>query len=433
MEQLVAAQRELHGRIARTLENLRKAGSATLSVALVQSALANLEGKWTKFEDQHDRLLLEFGDKLKGHDYVSSDLLNSRAVAQWPVGRRWAKTGTLRVGAVAQRAATDSAPAVLREVRRLARLPRPLPVHRGRRGLPVKGRKISLLKNEREGRCRASHSKPAVDGQFRTCVVHPEGSDSNRNCPICKKEHFIAFCEQYKKKLPQERREAVNTHQRCWNCLGRHMLVYSGCADGDVRTWSHIDGLELADLEFSSRDPIELLLGADAYASIVQPDLRRGGPLEPIAQRTQLGWILMGAVAAGRWFCFHCDFAAVHHLEGSSGCRAPLLGRLPDGRYQVRLPVRPNLPDLSSTRRAAFRMLNVMARRFEHDGDFRQKYRAFMRNYAVLGHMSPSPGSPPAGDRVCYLPHHGVLWASGADAKIRVVFNGSSRCAAGTR
>ncbi|KMQ86195.1 hypothetical protein RF55_14897 [Lasius niger] len=76
------------------------------------------------------------------------------------------------------------------------------------------------------------------------------------------------------------------------------LSVYSGCADGDVRTWSHIDGLELADPEFSSRDPIELLLGADAYASIVQPDLRRGGPLEPIAQRTQLGWILMGAVAA---------------------------------------------------------------------------------------------------------------------------------------
>ncbi|CAL1671688.1 unnamed protein product [Lasius platythorax] len=77
MEQLVAAQRELHGRIARTLENLRKAGSAKLSVALVQSALANLEGKWTKFEDQHDRLLLEFGDKLKGHDYVSSDLVST--------------------------------------------------------------------------------------------------------------------------------------------------------------------------------------------------------------------------------------------------------------------------------------------------------------------------------------------------------------------
>lgn len=77
MEQLVVAQRELYGRIARTLENLRKAGSAKLSVAFVQSALANLEGKWTKFEDQHDHLLLEFGDKLKGHAYVSSDLVST--------------------------------------------------------------------------------------------------------------------------------------------------------------------------------------------------------------------------------------------------------------------------------------------------------------------------------------------------------------------
>ncbi|KMQ85597.1 hypothetical protein RF55_15751 [Lasius niger] len=76
MELLIAAQRELYGRINRTFENLRKAGSAK-SVALVQSALAILEGKWTKFEDQHDRLLLEFGDTLQGNNYASSDLVST--------------------------------------------------------------------------------------------------------------------------------------------------------------------------------------------------------------------------------------------------------------------------------------------------------------------------------------------------------------------
>lgn len=274
--------------------------------------------------------------------------------------------------------------------------------------------------------------------------VKGRGTDSSRNCPLCKKEHFLAFCEQYKRKNPQERREIVTTHQRCWNCLGRHMVgecssaktcnkcasrhhtslheafstvmtvalpaaaseststvhvareppaecstvllatarvlvvdragvrhairalvdpgsetsliaesltqrlrlprtpasvaifgvggvqtgfsrgrvavtvaarngqfslaisplvlpafsVYSGVVEHKSRSWPHVKDLELADPDFFARDPVELLLGAHAYASIVQPDLRQGGPLEPIAQRTRLGWILLGAVGA---------------------------------------------------------------------------------------------------------------------------------------
>jgi len=42
--------------------------------------------------------------------------------------------------------------------------------------------------------------------------------------------------------------------------------------------------------------------------------------------------------------------------------------------------------------------------------------------------MSPVGAAPsPPGATVCYLPHHGVLRGSGPEAKIRVVFNGSSR------
>lgn len=274
--------------------------------------------------------------------------------------------------------------------------------------------------------------------------VKGRGIDSSRSCPLCRREHFLVFCDQYKRKNPQERREIVSTHQRCWNCLGRHMIgeysssktcnkcagrhhtslhetfmsmatvalpaassgstptvhvareplaecstvlfatarvwvvvragawhavpalvdpgsetsliakslaqrlrlprtpasvaifgvggiqtgfsrgrvaitvtarngqfslavaslvlpalsVYSGVVQSGSRSWPHVGDLELADPDFFARDPVELLLGAPAYASIVQPDLRRGGPLEPIAQRTRLGWILLGAVGA---------------------------------------------------------------------------------------------------------------------------------------
>src|SRR5580765_3510996 len=81
LDQLIAAQHELHGRIGRTWENLRKAGAAKLSIPLVQSALTNLEGKWTKFEDQHDRLLFEYGEAFEENEYHTSDFVGTVEMA----------------------------------------------------------------------------------------------------------------------------------------------------------------------------------------------------------------------------------------------------------------------------------------------------------------------------------------------------------------
>ena len=72
-----------------------------------------------------------------------------------------------------------------------------------------------------------------------------------------------------------------------------------------------------------------------------------------------------------------------------------------------------------------------MTRRFDRERDFGELYRDFMREYLSLGHMSPAPRLP-SSSRICYLPHHGVLRGSGAETKIRVVFNGSSRTIDGT-
>lgn len=67
-----------------------------------------------------------------------------------------------------------------------------------------------------------------------------------------------------------------------------------------MRGWPHLEKLELADPDYLSRDAIELLLGADAYARIALPGLRRRRPSEPIAQQTQLGWIILGAAGSIR-------------------------------------------------------------------------------------------------------------------------------------
>jgi len=74
------------------------------------------------------------------------------------------------------------------------------------------------------------------------------------------------------------------------------LTIYDGCNRAAKLPWSHLVGLKLADPDFLSTDPVDLLLGADVYASILLPGLRRGGPQDPVAQKTTWGWILSGTV-----------------------------------------------------------------------------------------------------------------------------------------
>ncbi|KMQ86058.1 hypothetical protein RF55_15074 [Lasius niger] len=77
MEKLIASQQKLHGRIARSGENLCKAGAAKLCAALAQSALKILDRKWAKqFEDQHERLQSEYGDRLEKNPYMKDDFVS---------------------------------------------------------------------------------------------------------------------------------------------------------------------------------------------------------------------------------------------------------------------------------------------------------------------------------------------------------------------
>jgi len=54
MENYIAAQHELCGRIARTIENLKKTGAAKITTALISTTIKLIDKKWEKFEEQHE-------------------------------------------------------------------------------------------------------------------------------------------------------------------------------------------------------------------------------------------------------------------------------------------------------------------------------------------------------------------------------------------
>ncbi|CAG9137937.1 unnamed protein product [Plutella xylostella] len=63
-----------------------------------------------------------------------------------------------------------------------------------------------------------------------------------------------------------------------------------------TESWPHLEGLTLADENFHKPSSIDLLLGVNEYAQIVQNEIIKGPPGSPCAQKTTLGWILFGQV-----------------------------------------------------------------------------------------------------------------------------------------
>ncbi|KAL6418667.1 hypothetical protein ACFW04_011900 [Cataglyphis niger] len=234
---------------------------------------------------------------------------------------------------------------------------------------------------------------------------------------------------------------------------GRVEFTFTPLRDGPPL---RVSALVLKRLTTYHADPVELLLGADVCAVILQPGLRRGGQRQPVAQQTTLGWILSGSVgssAANRPSQSHhcCSDNDLHSLvqgfwrqEEVTVKDVPLTideqeaedhfvrthSRDASGRFVVRLPLRLPLPDLSGTKSSAARLLGHMERRFARDGQLKQLYTDFMQEYEVLGHMSPVRPASAAGPADCFLPHHGVM-RKGSPSKIRIVFNGSSAAPSG--
>lgn len=61
-------------------------------------------------------------------------------------------------------------------------------------------------------------------------------------------------------------------------------------------SWPHLYGLKLADEDYKTPGPIDVILGADVYYQIIEDGLIKGDEKSPIAQLTKFGWIISGPV-----------------------------------------------------------------------------------------------------------------------------------------
>lgn len=224
-------------------------------------------------------------------------------------------------------------------------------------------------------------------------------------------------------------------------------------------TWPYLKGLTLADSNNHPSERIELLLGADVYASILLQDLRRGVPGSPIAQKTILGWILLESVAAtsskfikkavttatSLHTCsidldINDTLKAFWQLEEVPPPSNPLSNdelvceqfyqntytRDGTGRYIVWLPWKPDGPCiLGDSKTTATVVLQRSQRQLASKPDVAVAYSQFLTEYAELGHMERIPSDTSSKGPIYYLPHHAVVKSTSSTTKLRVVFNAS--------
>ncbi|XP_012543645.1 uncharacterized protein LOC105841073 [Monomorium pharaonis] len=217
--------------------------------------------------------------------------------------------------------------------------------------------------------------------------------------------------------------------------------------------WQHLNGLNLADPNYQSPGPIDLILGADVYVHLIEEGVIKGPEGTPITQHTKLGWIVSGPVNNNAQpsvaYAYHvshdnelCDLLRQFWTleECPSSKQSPLsleeqecenyftttYSRDIHGRYIVKLPFKKSPSLLGDSFTKAVGAVNRFFRQFDRNPEYAQAYSEFISEYARLQHMqlvSDDGALPP---HSYYLPHHGVWKEHSSTTKLRVVFNGSS-------
>ena len=221
--------------------------------------------------------------------------------------------------------------------------------------------------------------------------------------------------------------------------------------------------LKLADQKFGIPQKIDILLVAGMCSRLLRPGLIKCKGF--IAQQTVLGWVISGTQSLGslKGEMIACPTFYQSHNEQWEETLIRLLQRFweledipkihrkspndedcerifhehhraPDGRYVVRLPLKPNGLDLlGQSLASATATLVSMHKRMARDSDLAEEYKRFMMEYIKCGHMRALTEEELSRKdyKVNYIPHHAIWQKGDQKRKIRVVFNASRATSSG--
>ncbi len=229
--------------------------------------------------------------------------------------------------------------------------------------------------------------------------------------------------------------------------------------DVSQASYGHLAGLEFADSgEVGSSLRIDLLIGSDHYWKLVTGRVVKQDS-GPTAIETRLGWVLSGP-AEGLCHDTVLNLTSTHssHLlrvdatTESESLDAGLkrfwelesLGILKEehpvqqqfsqkiafkrGRYEVHLPWKESHPPLPDNYNLCRRRLDGLLTRLRQDPERLQQYNAVIQDELRQGVVEVvTEPDERKGERLHYLPHHGVFRHDKQTTKLRIVYDGSAK------
>uniref|UniRef100_A0A0A9XSN0 Actin cytoskeleton-regulatory complex protein SLA1 n=1 Tax=Lygus hesperus TaxID=30085 RepID=A0A0A9XSN0_LYGHE len=211
----------------------------------------------------------------------------------------------------------------------------------------------------------------------------------------------------------------------------------------DKISWPHVRGLLLADSEFFSDYPIDILLGSEWFAKLVIGVPIQGPEGTPDVIPTVFGHCLLGKIhdlgSQIQSLCSTVDsdirdivkrFWEVEEPPQTStftpedkACESHfnLTVSKVGHRYVVRLPFREHDIDIGDSFSLARRRFHSLEKRLDKSRILRSKYNEFMQDLLDQGHMVKA-NEPPKGLSY-YVPHHCIFRPGDEMSRFRVVFD----------
>nr|XP_036677350.1 uncharacterized protein LOC118878459 isoform X2 [Drosophila suzukii] len=260
--------------------------------------------------------------------------------------------------------------------------------------------------------------------------------------------------------------EIGNTsHNQCRHSTDFTIISCSG-SDFNAYVSSAFILRSLTDPNFIKSGRIDLLIGVDIIPQLMLPDIRKGTVAEPIAQNTQLGWIVFGPAEAAQTtsISIRCNLANLNNMvqrffeldqvsttrqlnAEEKWCEDHFQQthiRQPNGKYLVRLPLKTLFDPtqvIGRSRQIALNRFHALERKLNHRPDFSQQYASTIQEYFDLKQIKEVKGSEEEHTRInaqrqlsisaCTVPHHAVIKDDSLTTRMRVVYDASCKTSNG--
>ena len=206
-------------------------------------------------------------------------------------------------------------------------------------------------------------------------------------------------------------------------------------------------GINLADAHYNESRPIDLLLGANIFWTLITNGYIKLDHNGPILKNTVLGWILSGPIHIPQqristytvtsienqiqalWKLDEFISPTISLSESETYCNQLFMETTRhdhSGRLVVTIPFKKDHLQLGDSKAVAIKRFYSLERRLQREPELKNSYIQFMNEYVTLNHMTKINSSNLSSPQY-FLPHHPIIRNSSTTTKVRVVFDGSQK------